>query len=95
MELRVEHLFKAYNGVPVLEDVTFTAGRGITAVCAPSGTGKTTLLRIILGLEQADSGTIYGNDCRWAAVFQEDRLLEQLDAFEDLRFVFYRGDFGL
>ena len=41
---------------------------------APSGTGKTTLLRILLGLERPDAGSVTA--CRWAAVFQEDRLLE-------------------
>lgn len=88
MELRVEMLCKAYGGESVLTDVSFTAGVGVTCIMAPSGTGKTTLLRILLGLERADSGTVSGTeDCRWAAVFQEDRLLEHLDAMGNLRFV--------
>lgn len=87
MELRVERLCKAYDGQQVLENVTFTAGEGVTCVMAPSGTGKTTLLRILLGLEQPDSGSVsVPPGCRWAAVFQEDRLLEQLDAMDNLRF---------
>lgn len=88
MEVRVEHLWKAYGGVPVLEDVTFTALDGITCVMAPSGSGKTTLLRILLGLERPDRGAVRGLDGKHlAAVFQEDRLLEHLDAMENLRFV--------
>lgn len=88
MELRVENLCKAYGGAAVLKDVSFTAGRGITAIMAPSGAGKTTLLRLLLGLETADSGRILlPPGCRFAAVFQEDRLLEQLDAAGNLRFV--------
>jgi NitT/TauT family transport system ATP-binding protein len=88
MELQVKNLCKAYRGVPVLRDVSFTAGAGVTCVMAPSGAGKTTLLRILLGLETADSGTVIGaENCRWAAVFQEDRLLEGLDALGNLRFV--------
>lgn len=90
MEIRVRNLCKSYNGRPVLRDVTFTAGPGVTCVMAPSGCGKTTLLRILLGLETADGGTVEGTDCRWAAVFQEDRLLEHLDAAENLRFVLGR-----
>ncbi|MBE6963690.1 MAG: ATP-binding cassette domain-containing protein [Ruminococcaceae bacterium] len=87
MELRVEKLCKAYHGEAVLSDVSFTAGVGVTCIMAPSGTGKTTLLRLLLGLERADSGTISGVEgCRWAAVFQEDRLLEHLDAMGNLRF---------
>ncbi len=58
MEIRVQNLCKSYSGVPVLRDVTFTAGDGVTCVMAPSGGGKTTLLRILLGLEAADSGTV-------------------------------------
>lgn len=88
MELRVEKLCKAYHGRVVLQNVSFTAGMGVTCVMAPSGAGKTTLLRILLGLERADRGTVTGaEDCRWAAAFQEDRLLEHLDAMGNLRFV--------
>lgn len=95
MEIRVKDLCKSYNGVPVLRNVTFTAGDGVTCVMAPSGGGKTTLLRILLGLETAGSGTVEGADCRWAAVFQEDRLLEHLDAEGNLRFVLGRDYDGV
>ena len=88
MELQVQNLCKSYGGDTVLRDVTFTAGPGVTCVMAPSGAGKTTLLRILLGLETADIGTVQiPAGCRWAAVFQEDRLLEQLDARGNLRFI--------
>ena len=88
MELQVHNLCKSYGGETVLRDVSFTAGPGVTCLMAPSGAGKTTLLRILLGLETADSGTMrLPANCRWAAVFQEDRLLEQLDAMGNLRFV--------
>ena len=87
MELHIENLCKAYDGKPVLENVAFTAGPGVTCVMAPSGAGKTTLLRILLGLECPDSGAICPEGVHWSAVFQEDRLLEHLDAMENLRFV--------
>ena len=86
MEIAVKHLCKSFGGRTVLRDLTFTAGPGITAVMAPSGTGKTTLLRILLGLERADGGEVAPKNLRWAAVFQEDRLLEGLDAAGNLRF---------
>ena len=86
MEVRVEHLCKSYHGKPVLKDVSFTAGVGVTCVAAPSGAGKTTLLRILLGLERPDNGRVSPAGIRWATVFQEDRLLEQLDAMGNLRF---------
>ena len=88
MTVRVENLRKSYGGVPVLKDVSFAAGRGVTCIMAPSGAGKTTLLRILLGLEKPDSGSVtLPASCRAAAVFQENRLLEQLDAAGNLRFV--------
>ena len=83
----VKGLRKAYDGRPVLTGVTFRTGPGVLCLMAPSGVGKTTLLRILLGLERADGGSVSGaENCRWAAVFQEDRLLEQLDALGNLRF---------
>lgn len=86
--IRVENLWKSYDGKPVLQDVNLTIPGGrITCVMAPSGAGKTTLVRILLGLETQDRGTVYvPENCRWAAVFQEDRLLEHLDARGNLRF---------
>lgn len=88
MEICVKNLRKSYGGVTVLDGVTFAAKNGVTCVMAPSGAGKTTLLRILLGLDRADGGGIAGTaGCRWAAVFQEDRLLEHLDAMGNLRFV--------
>lgn len=85
--MEVKNLCKAYHGRPVLQNVSFAAGVGITALWAPSGAGKTTLLRLLLGLEKPDSGQLVGTDIRWSAVFQEDRLLEGLDAGGNLRFV--------
>lgn len=86
MEIRVEGLCKSYGGRSVLTDLSAVFPTGLTCVCAPSGAGKTTLLRLLLGLERPDGGTITGADCRWAAVFQEDRLLERLPAAANLRF---------
>jgi len=86
MEIRVEGLRKSYGGKPVLTDLSAVFREGVTCIAAPSGTGKTTLLRLLLGLEHPDGGTIAGADCRWAAVFQEDRLLEGLSAGANLRF---------
>ena len=61
-------------------------GTGSALILGPPGAGKTTLLRILLGLEKPDSGELMGTAVRWSAVFQEDRLLEGLDALGNLRF---------
>ena len=86
MELCVTNLSKSYDGRSVLENVSFTAPVGLTRIVGDSGIGKTTLLRILLGLERADGGEVAPKNLRWAAVFQEDRLLDGLDAAGNLRF---------
>ena len=55
--LEVRNIFKAYEGKPILNDISFNVGAGET-VCllGASGSGKSTLLRIIAGLESPDSG---------------------------------------
>ena len=85
-EIRVKNLCKTYGDHVVLHNLSFTAGVGVTRILGRSGAGKTTLLRILLGLDQPDSGSLFGTNCRWAAVFQEDRLLGHLDAEDNLRF---------
>lgn len=87
--LKIEHLSKSFGNETVLNDISLSLNYGqIYCLMAPSGTGKTTLFRILLGLEQADSGCIDGlASLKPAAVFQEDRLLEGYTALENLRFV--------
>lgn len=50
----------------------------------PSGVGKTTLLRLILGLEKAKKGTVNTENAKISAVFQEDRLLPFKTVMENL-----------
>ena len=59
MDLRLEGVSHRYDGVPVLEDVSFAVASGeILCVVGPSGCGKSTLLRLIGGLERATAGRI-------------------------------------
>ena len=88
-DIVMHRLCKSFGEKSVLRDVSGTlAANRITGLMAPSGAGKTTLLRILMGLEQADSGWIDGLDgLRLSAVFQEDRLCDQLDGVSNLRLV--------
>ena len=86
MTVDLRGVSKAFGGTDVLRNVSLTLEPGVTCLMAPSGAGKTTLTRILLGLERADGGATNAGRFRWAAVFQEDRLLEQLDAAGNLRF---------
>lgn len=75
--IRLDHACFAYGEKQVLDDLSLTIPKqGIAVICGPSGTGKTTLLRILAGLERLDSGTVSGISPKETAfLFQEDRLL--------------------
>ncbi|MCW2737501.1 TOBE-like domain-containing protein [Nocardioides sp.] len=59
MSIEVRHLNKRFGDFVALDDVTVSLPTGqLTALLGPSGGGKSTLLRIIAGLDSADSGTV-------------------------------------
>ena len=90
--IRIENISKSYGEKRVLRDFSAAFSLGETSVImGASGGGKTTLLRLILGLETPDKGAITGVPARRAAVFQEDRLCPQLTALENIIFAAGRG----
>jgi zinc transport system ATP-binding protein len=57
--VNLEHVFFSYGGVPVLEDINISIKQNdFLAIIGPNGGGKTTILKLILGLLEPDSGTI-------------------------------------
>ena len=59
MSIEVRHLNKRFGDFVALDDVTVSLPTGqLTALLGPSGGGKSTLLRIIAGLDSSDSGTV-------------------------------------
>lgn len=86
--MRVEHLTKRFGDRTVLEDVSLTVPQGaVVCLMAPSGRGKTTLLRCIAGLETPDGGAVRDVPERVGFVFQEDRLCGGLTAGENVQLV--------
>ena len=67
MSIVITDLCKSFGSTPVLQRFTWTVDRPMVLM-GRSGCGKTTLLRILLGLESADSGTVTGVETP-AAVF--------------------------
>ncbi len=62
--LQLEHVSVSYNGVPALEDISFTVNRGEqVAVVGPNGAGKSTLFNVIAGIVSPQAGkvSIYGS----------------------------------
>ena len=60
MGIRVQGLRKRFGGFVAVDDVSFHIPRGeLAALLGPSGGGKSTVLRIIAGLETADAGSVW------------------------------------
>ena len=89
MEIKINGVTKSFDGKKVLDRFTAVLPDGqITVLTGASGSGKTTLAALLLGLERPDAGSIEGLTGRHlAAVFQEDRLCEQLSAIGNIRLV--------
>ena len=81
LAVRLEHVSFAYgHGPPVLRDVSLGVQRGeFVAIAGPNGGGKTTLLRLVLGLEQPISGRVEV-DARPVAYLPQRALEGQLPA---------------
>jgi ABC-2 type transport system ATP-binding protein len=55
--LTLEHLTKTYGNVTALDDVSLTITDGITGILGENGAGKSTTIKIVLGLLQPTSGS--------------------------------------
>lgn len=95
--LQVRNISKQYDGVQVLRDMSFNVAAGeIVCLLGPSGTGKTTLLRIIAGLEEANAGRVVfdGKDSTaipphargLGMMFQDLALFPHKNVFDNIAF---------
>ena len=85
MGIKFENVSKSFGDNVVLHDFSLTLpDSGVVSFMGPSGYGKTTLLRLLSGLEVPDSGQIIADYNRLTMVFQEDRLLSGVTALGNI-----------
>ena len=95
--LELKHIKKSYDGVTILNDVNLEIEKGeIVSILGPSGCGKTTLLNLILGMTDADSGSILleGEDITrvpmekrgFNIVFQDYALFPTLNVYQNITY---------
>lgn len=85
MELQVSDLAVARAGVPVLEGISFgLAAGGALVLRGPNGVGKTTLLRVVAGLQPAFAGRISVGEVAYAG--HADGVKATLSVVENLEF---------
>ncbi len=77
--IKVEHLYKSFDGTPVLKDISveYEAGK-CNMIIGASGSGKTVLLKNLIGLLEPDSGDIcYGDRKLSKMSYKEKKELRQ------------------
>lgn len=95
--LEIKNLKKSYDGKTILHDINLNIKKGeIVSILGPSGCGKTTLLNLILGLTEADSGEIIfdGKDITnvpmeqrgFNIVFQDYALFPNLNVYKNITY---------
>ena len=77
--IKVEHLFKSFDGVNVLKDISLEYEPGkCNMIIGASGSGKTVLLKNLIGLLEPDSGEISYGDYRLSEMnYKEKAMLRQ------------------
>jgi len=97
VSIEVQNVSKRFGSFEALKNISFSVPAGqLVALLGPSGGGKTTMLRIIAGLESADSGTVRlaGEDATDRSarqrgvgfVFQHYALFRHMTVFENIAF---------
>ena len=100
--IRLEKISKRFGSQMVFRDLDLTIQKGIfTFILGPSGTGKSVLLKHIIGLLKPDSGRVYLEDRditdlageerqalmrRFGFVFQQSALFDSMNVFDNLAF---------
>lgn len=92
MNIQVQKLRKSYKDREVLKNISFEIKEGsICGLLGINGAGKSTIMKIIFGLENADSGAVIFNGRKNAGIYEIGALIEtpaiymNLSAFDNLK----------
>jgi ABC-type nitrate/sulfonate/bicarbonate transport system ATPase subunit/ABC-type nitrate/sulfonate/bicarbonate transport system permease component len=87
--IKIENLQKEFNGKAVFENLNNTfSSDAVYCLKGPSGIGKTTLLRLLAGIEKTNKGkVIMSESSSMAYVFQDIRLLPWLTVAENINYM--------
>jgi phospholipid/cholesterol/gamma-HCH transport system ATP-binding protein len=100
--ISIQNVTKSFGSHTVLQDITFDVPRGkITAVLGPSGTGKSVLLKVVIGLLKPNNGGVYIDGelistlnqknlfrvrRKFGVLFQDGALFGSMNLFENIAF---------
>ena len=87
MSIEVKNLIKTFDEKRIIDDISFTVNNSETlAIVGFSGSGKSTVLKLICGLLTPDSGEIKTSEGDIAMVFQYSALFDSLNVADNISF---------
>ena len=88
MMIKLENVSLSFDEKTILNNFSFTfPDKGLVLIKGVSGSGKSSLAKIILGIIKADSGSVEISTDKFSVVFQEDRLVPSLTAIQNVELV--------
>ena len=83
--IEFKHVNKSFGNLEVIKDLSFdVSSNDIIGILGPSGVGKSTILKLIAGLEKPTKGILINNTKKVGYVFQEPRLLPWRTTLENV-----------
>ena len=87
MGIEVKNLTKSFDNKKIIDNISFKVDDGkILSIVGFSGSGKSTVLKLICGLLEKDSGEINTTGGDVAMVFQYSALFDSLNVFDNISF---------